>query len=187
MNTLQNLVLKHKTDKSHHLNFIKYYEEYFSPLREKPVRILEIGVQKGYSIATWLEYFPKASIVGMDINPSPFPRDPRYAFVQGDQSDSKFLESVIRHHPLFDIVIDDGGHTNECVIVSFNSIWPSVTAGGLYCIEDLYCAYRPSYQRPGLPTQMEFIKGLLDDINNEKRGIASIHFSHELAIISKKA
>lgn len=37
----------------------------------------------------------------------------------------------------FDIVLDDGGHTYQQQLTSFQALWPSVASGGLYVIEDL--------------------------------------------------
>ena len=39
------------------------------------------------------------------------------------------------------VVMDDGGHTSEQIITSFNGLWHLVKPGGLYCIEDLGVAY----------------------------------------------
>ena len=69
--TLDEIGLKHGTDKaSPHHNYLNFYETFMAPLREQPVCLLEIGVYKGASLATWREYFPYARIVGVDIQPS---------------------------------------------------------------------------------------------------------------------
>ena len=47
----------------------------------------------------------------------------------------------------FEVVIDDGGHENKLMLPAFHSLWPSVTPGGLYFIEDMQtCA--PAYAAP---------------------------------------
>ena len=52
------------------LNFTPYYEKYFGPLRHKTLKILEIGVANGHSIASWFYYFPNSIIHGIDIKKS---------------------------------------------------------------------------------------------------------------------
>ena len=52
------------------------YEEAFAPLRLEPIKLLEIGVQGGASIKSWLEYFPSAQIYGIDLREWTHP-DPR--------------------------------------------------------------------------------------------------------------
>ena len=39
----------------------------------------------------------------------------------------------------FDVIIDDGGHSNKQIDVSFKLLWPTVKPGGYYFIEDLVC------------------------------------------------
>lgn len=51
---LDELAISFGTDKSsrtHH--FTKHYEVYFEPLRNFPLKILEIGVQSGASLRMW--------------------------------------------------------------------------------------------------------------------------------------
>ena len=63
MLTLDQIARKHGTDKcSTCHNYCRTYEQYFGPIRAWPVRLLEIGVQTGASIKTWLEYFPHAFV-----------------------------------------------------------------------------------------------------------------------------
>lgn len=38
-------------------NIYQVYERYFQPLRDKPVRLLELGVHRGASLKTWGAYF----------------------------------------------------------------------------------------------------------------------------------
>jgi len=67
--TLDELGLKYRTDKSSggH-NYLTLYERYFAPIRSERVKILEIGVLNGASLAVWEEYFPNGTIIGADIN-----------------------------------------------------------------------------------------------------------------------
>lgn len=137
--TLDQILIKHRADKSsqgHGYNEV--YEAAFNPLRDKPITLLEIGVFQGASIATWLEYFPNAMIVGLDCEPQ-VPSYGRYYFVQGRQENPELLNRLKLVYPNgFDIVIDDGGHVPVDQATSFRALWPYVVKGGYYFIEDIH-------------------------------------------------
>ena len=38
----------------------------------------------------------------------------------------------------FDVIVDDGGHTNKQIRRTFEAFWPHVKRGGLYFIEDMH-------------------------------------------------
>ena len=44
-----------------------------------------------------------------------------------------------------DVIIDDGSHIGEHVCTTFEALFPSMAAGGVYVIEDLHTSYWPSY------------------------------------------
>ncbi|TIN50291.1 MAG: class I SAM-dependent methyltransferase, partial [Mesorhizobium sp.] len=49
--------------------YLSTYDHIFSEYRDRPVRILEVGVQNGGSLEIWQKYFPNAEIiVGCDVN-----------------------------------------------------------------------------------------------------------------------
>ena len=49
--------------------YLDVYEELFAPFRERPISILEMGIQNGGFIEVLAAYFPKAvKIVGCDID-----------------------------------------------------------------------------------------------------------------------
>ena len=41
--------------------YSRYYEPLLAPLTQAPVRLLEIGVEDGRSLAAWRRYFPQVS------------------------------------------------------------------------------------------------------------------------------
>ena len=72
-----------------------------------------------------------------------------------------------------DIVIDDGSHVNEHVIKSFRTLFPFLTEGGIYAIEDTQTSYWPkfggdSYDLNKENTTMSFLKSLTDGLNYEE-------------------
>jgi hypothetical protein len=93
--SLDDLGLSFGTDKSSwgH-DYLRFYEPYFGTLRETEIRFLEIGVAGGASLRVWEEYFPKAKVIGADINPAAkvFARD-RISTEIVDQSKTEDLNS----------------------------------------------------------------------------------------------
>ena len=122
-----------------------YYAEYdfmFAGYKDRPIRLLEIGVQGGGSLYTWKEFFPQAEITGIDIDElcQKYEGENIKIYI-GSQEDSIFLKSVEDKEGPFDIVIDDGGHTMKQQIVTFNTLFPLLKEGGIYVIEDLHTSY----------------------------------------------
>lgn len=202
MKTLDEICLDHGTDKaSSHPHkghdYARHYDQLFSIWRETPIKMLEIGVGGGESIRSWIEYFPKAKVFGVDIvhdtNPWNVPgvrtsAHTRYQFVQGDQSCETFWACFLADYGKdWDIIIDDGGHFSNQIIISFNSLWPALKSGGLYCIEDLGVSYGEGsiFVPKDWQNHMDFVKDKLDEINLENE-IDSMHFSKELCVLRKK-
>eukprot|EP01041_Mallomonas_annulata_P002578 gene2578-5035_t len=56
----------------------------------------------------------------------------------GDQSNIEDLNRWIKTSGGdFDIIVDDGGHTNQQIYTSFLKLWPVLNPGGIYFMEDL--------------------------------------------------
>ena len=181
--------------------FIQLYDKYFTPYRDLEINILEIGVDNGDSLRIWREYFSKANICGIDIDKKNFEiKDTN--ILQGDQSDHKFLNTLVTEYKHFDIIIDDGSHQAKHIISSFNYLFPYLNNNGLYVIEDLQTSYIPRYggSRINLnkkESSMNFLKSLTDSINYEKNNrpffkknesdglIKSIYFHQNIAFIHK--
>ena len=176
MLTLDEIALKYKTDKSSkYHNYTKHYEQYFNCLRDKKIRILEIGVCWGYSIQMWDEYFYNAElIVGLDIDitNSKHLQSDKIKIVQGDQFSIDDLKSINKQYGPFDIIIDDGCHTNLAIMTSFNTLFPLLNNDGYYIVEDLNCCYwnKVNKIRNNSSNFIRHLKGLVDDVNNRGKG-----------------
>jgi hypothetical protein len=196
------------TDKEGAHGYADAYERHFAHLRSRPIRLLEIGVGGyaepqlgGESLRMWKEFFPLASIVGMDIYDKSSLAEERIAIVQGDQTDAAFLADVAARYGPFDIVIDDGSHVCAHVIASFRALFRHLTDDGIYAIEDLQTSYWTRYggssgeDRHG--TSMTFLETLVDGLNYAEfdipgyvptyfdTWIKSVIFYHNLAFIQK--
>ena len=200
MNDLAEIGKKYPTSKNR-TGFIEIYEAFFKNLRDKEINILEIGVDKGDSLRLWRDYFTKAKICGIDIDKKNFTINDT-EILTGDQSDYKFLQSIIDKYKNFDIIIDDGSHQSKHIIASFKFLFPYLNNNGMYVIEDLQTSYMPRYggSRINLNkknSSMNFVKSLSDSINYEKNDkpffkknnfdgkIKSIYFHQNIAFICK--
>ncbi|MBV8467574.1 MAG: class I SAM-dependent methyltransferase [Burkholderiales bacterium] len=148
------------------VDYFDVYHRTFQRFRGKPIKFLEIGVQNGGSAHMWREYFgPQATIIGVDIDPAcKALENDGFEIWIGDQADPDFWENFLRVHPQFDIVLDDGGHTMEQQIVTFESLFPALVDGGVYLCEDTHTSYFPMHggglRKPG--TFHEYVKELVD-------------------------
>src|SRR5262249_15124076 len=118
------------------------------------------------------------------------PADPRYCFVHLNQEDEQNLDCfVAMTHNYFDVVIDDGAHTNTGIIRTFNKMWPDLKPGGLYCIEDLGSGFTPGsvFIKPGMPDHKAWLHALVDRMMTATESLDSVYFGPELAILKKKA
>ena len=116
-----------------------YLPYYFRDLRETVRNVLEIGVQEGRSMRMWEEFFPNATIWGLDIDPAcQKAAGGRRRLIIGHQSDGKVLRRVVQEAdgPL-DVVIDDGSHRVHHQIATFRYLFPQLSDHGVYSVEDL--------------------------------------------------
>jgi len=147
----------------HYTQYGPAYDENIHHLREKAVaekskvRVLEIGVQSGGSTRVWKRYFRGTlAYVGLDIDP----RCKMFQSVEeginiviGSQLDKKVLADVCTKYGPFDLVVDDGGHTNQMMVTSLNTLWNCMKDDGVYVIEDLHALnVGPSFLRTGEKT-----------------------------------
>ncbi|RAI85583.1 class I SAM-dependent methyltransferase [Algoriphagus yeomjeoni] len=163
------------SDKFHVHNYIPYYVHFFSSLRKKKNRILEIGIGGyddpklgGASLRLWKNYFSNSQIFGIDLYDKSQLNQHRIKTFKGSQIDSGFLNQVVSEVETFDIIIDDGSHISSHVIFTFEYLFPFLTPGGFYVIEDLQTSYWEEYnggfQKEG--SSIEYFKGLMDSINS---------------------
>ncbi|HTV37324.1 MAG TPA: class I SAM-dependent methyltransferase [Xanthobacteraceae bacterium] len=152
LDVLTRLAIKHGTDKWGPHFYTPLYHGLFCHLRDRPIRLLEIGVggydlktSGGASLAMWAEYFPNGQITGIDIAEKRLTLDERVRIFRGSQDDSTFIQNVSNERGPFDIIIDDGSHLPKHVVASFNILFPILKDGGIYVIEDVQTAFWPNF------------------------------------------
>ena len=182
-------------DKARHQH--GYTTHYARLLKRRSVRyMLEIGIGGyedpdvgGSSLLMWRNYFPKATIYGIDLYEKRVAA-PRIVVRQADQSDPASLESAVADCPPFDLIVDDGSHMASHTVTAFETLFPKLKPGGLYTIEDLWWAYETEYEGgpPGTPgTAIELIQRLVDrtQTGSRARDIAELHVFNNIAFIRK--
>ena len=130
--------------KWHH--YFDIYTRHFEAYRNRPIKMLEIGVFRGGSLRMWKEYFhPDSTIVGIDIDKSCKDHEiaDRNVFVRiGSQADPDFLAEVNEEFGPFDIILDDGSHKTHHQNISFGALFrPALKDGGCYMVEDVHSNY----------------------------------------------
>jgi len=132
----------------HYTKYGPAYDENIYHLREKAlsegrkVKVLEIGVQSGGSTRAWKRYFRGTlDYTGLDIDPRckmfESPKE-GIRIVIGSQLHTQVLSDLCKKYGPFDLVVDDGGHTNKMMLTSLNSLWSCMKDDGVYVIEDLH-------------------------------------------------
>ena len=117
-------------------DYLRHYERLFEDFRHQPVHLVEIGVFGGASLRMWKWFFPKAQLTGIDINPACRAHaEDRVTIEIGSQDDPDLLDRVCKDNAPM-IVIDDGSHTSEHRIATFQHVFPLMAPGGIYVIED---------------------------------------------------
>jgi tetratricopeptide (TPR) repeat protein len=149
---LTRLAIKHGTDKWGPHFYTPVYHRLFAALRDRPIRLLEIGVggfelmtAGGASLAMWADYFSSGQITGIDIAEKRLAPHPRIKLFRGSQDDAGFLKTVSDARGPFDIIIDDGSHIPKQVVASFHALLPALADGGIYVIEDVQTTFWPRF------------------------------------------
>jgi hypothetical protein len=163
------------------VHYFPIYERHFEWYKNKSLTFLEIGVFKGGSLQMWQRYFgPFAKIVGIDIDEKCKDHEQPGIFIRtGDQSDERFLQSVIDEFGVPDIVLDDGSHQMNHINATFQFLYPQLPKNGIYMVEDLHTAYWEEYGG-GLQKENSFVnqaKKFIDSLNaDHSRGTVPVDF-----------
>jgi len=183
-------------------HYFEIYDRHFRKFKGKQVTILEIGVAQGGSLQMWKSYFgEQAQIIGVDVDPrcKQFEEDQIQIHICS-QSDRKFLRNLKQIIPKVDILIDDGGHTMEQQIVSYEELFDHVKEDGVYLCEDVHTSYWNEYggghKRKG--TFIEYSKNFIDylnafhsqqnslEVNTFTQTAHSIHYYDSILAIEKR-
>ena len=143
---LKELFNKYGCDKAKKHHYHTVYQPEFEPLQNEPINILEVGVFKGESASAWIDFFPNATVYGLDIfvrvsaEDIPILQHPRVKWLKGDSTHPSVSGAIQKAWPdvQFDIIIDDGLHTPEANAQTFKNLFPFVKSTGSYYVEDVW-------------------------------------------------
>lgn len=143
---LKELFNKYGCDKAKKHHYHTVYQPEFESLQNESINILEIGVFKGESASAWIDFFPNATVYGLDIfvrvsaEDIPILQHPRVKWLKGDSTHPSVSGAIQKAWPdvQFDIIIDDGLHTPEANAQTFKNLFPFVKSTGSYYVEDVW-------------------------------------------------
>jgi hypothetical protein len=179
--------------KWHH--YLGVYDRHLSRYRNKPVRILEIGVWQGGSLRMWRKYFGASAIIyGIDIDPECARFNGSDGQVRiGSQTDANFLRNVVDEMGGVDVVIDDGSHISQHQRLSFSVLFPLLSSTGIYICEDTQTSYLGYRFKTSF---VDFAKKIIDDlyadfhgqpltVQDANRSIEGIFFYNGIVLVEK--
>lgn len=165
------------TDKgTHHKSphgYTLLYDMLFRSRRDEEISILELGLQtpsdqsrnhvaerKGSAIPSvqmWLSYFPKATILGVDISDFQHFKCPGFEFLRVDLSDENDINKIVNTGHQFDLIIDDASHSTHDQIQCFRGLYQCLSSKGIYIVEDLHWQ-PPASEQENARTFLETMK-----------------------------
>ena len=137
--------------KSQYHNYASLYEKYLNYFNNNDtLNFLEIGILTGIGLASWSDLYKNSNIFGFDIEPQNFYNNQKnlyslgafkhnqpkiYYYDQLDNNQQDYLNNIFKGHKL-NIVIDDGCHTDDCIMTTLQNIIPHLANNFVYFIED---------------------------------------------------
>ena len=187
MTTLDQLGLEHGTDKSSALHhYLDIYERYLAPLRDKPITLLEMGTLGGNSLRMWDEYFthPNTRILGLELEAHYWKpeNNPRMKVVNGSQSDPAVLRKLWVEYGEFSVIVDDASHKLGDMKPAFEELFPKLTSGGIYAIEDTATSFWPEYNNNGKAPILPWLYEQVDEMSSRGRDKTGYRFENEKAM-----
>jgi hypothetical protein len=142
MSVLKSLVDNTRTDKNTRHCYLDIYEQLFSPIRQSAKNILEVGIRDGGSLKLWYDFFPNATIYGVDTMEEVKEiwseiKKPRIKILPHDAYDLNFLHAFTSSGTRFDMLLDDGPHTLDSMLFFAANYSPLLTPTGVLVIEDI--------------------------------------------------
>ena len=122
----------------------------------------------------WREYFgQEATIFGIDIDENCAQFDGLAGQVRiGSQDDPEFLRSVVAEMGGVDVILDDGSHHMDHIPKSLDALYPLLSEGGIYMIEDLHTSFWEQFGG-GLRSEGNFfrkVSSIVEDMHHWYHG-----------------
>lgn len=127
-------------------NYAASYDKFFYEIKDSIKNLIEIGCLNGSSSAVLFYYFKYANIFSLDIDFSANNvHSKRISREIVDQSNVSSIRRFIDDQPntKFNIIIDDGSHKQNDILLTFNEFFDSLSSRSFYIIEDLSYQNQP--------------------------------------------
>jgi len=141
--------------------YTRVYQKLFARHRDSDVTFVEIGLLRtdrdkrrnhngeedatplkatgAPSLRVWRNFLPRARLVGFDIDDFSTVSIAGATILQGDMSKREDLLRIAHAcEGKIDILIDDGSHASHHQQLAFATLFPFISEGGLYIIEDCH-------------------------------------------------
>lgn len=154
MSDLRALFERYGTDKADS-GYDVSYRALFDHRRDTVRAVLEIGIgtldptahssmvgyaaphyTPGGSLRAWRDYFPRAIVYGIDVQPDTQFVEERITTTLADSTDARQLDAALGDLR-FDLIVDDGDHHPDSQVRTLHHLWPRVVPGGVYVVEDV--------------------------------------------------
>lgn len=139
--------------------YLRVYEDLAAGF--SPRSILELGIFQGGSYVFLDKLFKPRRMSAVEIGSKPVVplldylsrTENRFAHFGTSQCDGEKLRQIVLGELVdeLDLVVDDASHTYEETRASFEFLFPLLSPGGIYVIEDWSWAHHPNYQSPDAP------------------------------------
>lgn len=153
--------------------YVRIYDTFLKERRDSVTQVCEIGLlhirqqaldgrtyRFAPSLEMWAHYFPNAHVLGFDLEKFSPPTNERCTIIQGDQSSREDLQKIINGETQFDVIIDDALHASRHQQITLAYLFPHLTSGGLFFIEDLH--WQPNeFETPEIPKTLDLIREFL--------------------------
>ncbi len=116
-------------------SYMPIYDRLIGHLRHEPITLLEVGLDRGESLRMWLEYFDRATILGVDSGPFTHFQHERLRTWTCNQEDPHI--GTIFAPDSIDVIVDDAGHNPEYQRHTQHYLWPALKTDGWYFVEDI--------------------------------------------------
>lgn len=133
-----------RTDKNTVHSYLPLYDQLLRTKKSSATNVLEIGIAEGGSIKLWNDYFLNANIYGIDIISKEMVWQELYnlprvsLFTDINAYNPSFVDATFKDTGIrFDMVLDDGPHTLESMIMFIKLFSPLLKEDGILIIEDV--------------------------------------------------
>lgn len=177
--SLIDLVDNTHTDKNTTHSYLSLYQQLLQSKKETATDVLEVGIQCGGSIKLWKDFFPNATVVGVDVMKEKevwdeIRHDRIQLYTERDAYETDFFVSTfLEKETRFDFLLDDGPHTLDSMVRFIQLYAQIMKEDGILIIEDVQAWEWMDILRQAVPASLQpyvrvydlrAVKGRYDDL-----------------------